>query len=316
MSLVSCRGVFPELTGERPARSGVATCQFTGSAGLVTKAAAAGTVAVTGSDPTDGRADMPAAAVSRRPDLPTAASEELPRRAPGASPIQDPPKALLRPRLPEPLSRESMASASPSPTALASSAAKLLSATAAAPQARDAPAAAEADSPVAAAATIAAAELAVPARRTSANCAATDTRTAVARGIRVGDRCTAATAATASGTAATGRTATSGGAATARNGQVADGHSPAAGCLAGLRQTSNRPSAAAPEATICEPQAARPAMATGWFPHRDSPGRCGSSDHAGGPPPVGGQDRRRPRTKRPAVNSPPRLPSGLPPSDG
>ena len=66
-------------------------------------------------------------------DLVTAAGPagELPKRAPGTSAIQSPPEHLRRPRLPEPLSRESMATARPSPTSLASSAAKLLNAAAA-----------------------------------------------------------------------------------------------------------------------------------------------------------------------------------------
>ncbi len=52
---------------------------------------------------------------------------QLPKRAPGASAIQAPPQSLRRPRLPEPLTRQASATARPSPAALASSAAKLLS---------------------------------------------------------------------------------------------------------------------------------------------------------------------------------------------
>jgi hypothetical protein len=73
--------------------------------------------------------EAPAQVLSPKPQAPAAGP--LPRRAPGASAIQSPPETLRRPRLPEPLSRESMSAAQPSPTSLASSAAKLLSASAA-----------------------------------------------------------------------------------------------------------------------------------------------------------------------------------------
>jgi len=114
---------IPGANGRTPGQIRRGYLPIPGPAGLVRRAQAASAVSVTETDQTEARVEVPVPAV-----------EQLPRRAPGGSPIQTPQKELRRHQLPQPLSRESMAAPSPSPTALASSAAKLLTATAAPPE--------------------------------------------------------------------------------------------------------------------------------------------------------------------------------------
>src|ERR1700758_761148 len=117
----------PGVNGRTPGQIRRGYLPIPGAPSSPATATVSDSVPAQGTDPSVSNPDKTPRPQPPKPLAPAAG--QLPKRAPGASAIQSPPEALRRPRLPEPLSPDSMAAARPSPTSLASSAAKLLSAT-------------------------------------------------------------------------------------------------------------------------------------------------------------------------------------------